>query len=252
MTRRLALFVVLAVVVAAECIHLGIWQLSRRAERRAYNARVRARLSEPEADATTLPVADASQLRRARVRGTLDYDHELVVATQVLDGSPGVNLLTPMRIPGRDTALLINRGWVYAPDGMTVDRPRWRDTTSEFEGFVLLLADSARDARSAFLEHDSRLLRRLDRPAVAASLPYPVSRLYLVATNVDSSVATARRIARLRPPPLDEGPHLSYAIQWFAFAAIALGGSLTVAFRRSAEQHVPPAPPLAGEMSRFT
>jgi cytochrome oxidase assembly protein ShyY1 len=26
----------------------------------------------------------------------------------------------------------------------------------------------------------------------------------------------------LDPPPLDDGPHLSYAIQWFAFTLIAL------------------------------
>jgi surfeit locus 1 family protein len=30
---------------------------------------------------------------------------------------------------------------------------------------------------------------------------------------------------RIPPPSLDEGPHLNYAIQWFAFAAIALIGS---------------------------
>jgi cytochrome oxidase assembly protein ShyY1 len=29
-------------------------------------------------------------------------------------------------------------------------------------------------------------------------------------------------------PPLDEGPHLNYAIQWFAFAAIALVGAVVV------------------------
>jgi cytochrome oxidase assembly protein ShyY1 len=39
-------------------------------------------------------------------------------------------------------------------------------------------------------------------------------------------------VARLTPPPLDEGPHLSYAIQWFAFAAIALIGAGAVAIRR--------------------
>jgi surfeit locus 1 family protein len=30
---------------------------------------------------------------------------------------------------------------------------------------------------------------------------------------------------RLPPPSLDEGPHLNYAIQWFAFATIALVGA---------------------------
>jgi cytochrome oxidase assembly protein ShyY1 len=30
---------------------------------------------------------------------------------------------------------------------------------------------------------------------------------------------------RLDVPPLDEGPHMSYAFQWFAFATIAVGGT---------------------------
>jgi len=39
------------------------------------------------------------------------------------------------------------------------------------------------------------------------------------------SVMRPDRIARLTVPPLDEGPHLSYAIQWFAFATVALVGA---------------------------
>jgi cytochrome oxidase assembly protein ShyY1 len=31
---------------------------------------------------------------------------------------------------------------------------------------------------------------------------------------------------RVELPPLDDGPHLSYAIQWFAFATIAVGGAV--------------------------
>jgi cytochrome oxidase assembly protein ShyY1 len=30
---------------------------------------------------------------------------------------------------------------------------------------------------------------------------------------------------RLEVPALDEGPHLSYAIQWFFFAAVAVVGA---------------------------
>jgi surfeit locus 1 family protein len=29
---------------------------------------------------------------------------------------------------------------------------------------------------------------------------------------------------RVPPPPLGDGPHLSYALQWFAFATVALVG----------------------------
>ena len=70
-------------------------------------------------------------------------------------------------------------------------------------------------------------------------LPYPVSPLYLVATVADTTKPVRERVARLPAPTLDEGPHLSYAIQWFAFAAIALIGGATVAVRerRSDQPH---------------
>jgi cytochrome oxidase assembly protein ShyY1 len=32
-------------------------------------------------------------------------------------------------------------------------------------------------------------------------------------------------------PVLDDGPHRSYAFQWFCFAAIALGGAIAVVRR---------------------
>ena len=43
--------------------------------------------------------------------------------------------------------------------------------------------------------------------------------------------AVAGRVPQRVPtPPLDEGPHLSYAIQWFSFAAIALAGTVMAVF----------------------
>ena len=35
----------------------------------------------------------------------------------------------------------------------------------------------------------------------------------------------------MEPPALDDGPHLSYAIQWFGFALIGVIGACVVAFR---------------------
>jgi cytochrome oxidase assembly protein ShyY1 len=38
---------------------------------------------------------------------------------------------------------------------------------------------------------------------------------------------------RLGAPKLDKGPHLNYALQWFAFALIFGGGGIVFAFRRT-------------------
>ena len=45
----------------------------------------------------------------------------------------------------------------------------------------------------------------------------------------DSSLPSFPR--RLEPPEIDEGPHLSYAIQWFLFAALAAGFAILVVGR---------------------
>jgi len=230
MPRRIVTFALFAVAFAALCIRLGFWQLSRLAQRRAQNTVITARLAQPTVDLSSLPPDSSSWLRRARVAGTPDYDHEVILAARSYNGSPGVYVLTPLRVAGRDTAFLVNRGWVYAPDGVTVDLHQWREPDTSFVGFVELLSTRA-GTGTGVLRGERRIVRRLDEQSIASVLPYAVSPLYLVATAQDTTVPVRQRVARLPPPALDEGPHLSYAIQWFAFATIAIVGAAAVAVR---------------------
>lgn len=231
--RRLIAFLILALLAAIGCIRLGIWQLSRLSQRRARNALVTARLSQPMVPLTSLRPDSASMLRRASVSGVPDFGHEIVLAARTYQGSPGVDLFTPVRVPGNDTAVLVNRGWIYAPDGMSVDLSGWRESTTHFVGYALLLPPGVPTRPDGVLRRDARVARELDQVTIESLLPYPVSSLYLVATEQDTTKPVGQRVARVPPPPLDEGPHLSYAIQWFAFATIAIVGGIAVAVRDS-------------------
>jgi len=216
---KLRLFVAFALISAAVFVRLGFWQLSRRQERRARNALVAARLDSTAVSVASLPRDTAlARFRRVRVTGVPDYEHELVWAARTHKGSPGVNLLTPVRLPGSDTAILLNRGWVYSGDGATVDLAKWRDRDSTFIGYVEELPSVA---GASYTDRPS-VIARLSHDVVAKALPYPVAPVYVIVLS-DSAIA-ADRIARLSAPPLDEGPHLSYAFQWFAFATVALVG----------------------------
>jgi surfeit locus 1 family protein len=217
-------FVLFAVVSAALFVRLGIWQLHRRGERRARNAVVADRMREAEGDASALALNDTAgiRFRRLRVAGTPDYDHELILAARSHNGSPGVNLLTPVRLAGRDTAVLVNRGWVYAADGATIDEKHFRERDSVFVGY----ADVYPSPTGASYASNPRVLARLGADAAARAIPYPIALFYVVALG--DSTGAADRPARLTVPPLDEGPHASYAVQWFAFAAIALAGAAFV------------------------
>ena len=225
------LFLALAVVASAVFVRFGVWQLTRLRERQARNAVVEARQRSAAVPVAALPRdPDEVRYRGATVEGRLDYEHELVATNRTRRGSPGVELITPVRVRGSDTAILVNRGWVYAPDGATVDRMRWREGDSaRLTGYVELYAPDAGVTASAA---DPRIVRRISRPEVASKVPYPVAPYYLVATG--GPVSTTHPVRR-EIPVLDDGPHRSYAVQWFFFAAIALGGAGAVAWRERRE-----------------
>lgn len=228
---RLRLFLAFAVIAAAVCIRLGFWQISRLHQRQARNALVRSRTDSAEADFFALPADTAvSRFRRVRVTGIPDYEHELIYAARTHRGSPGVNFLTPIRIPGRDTAVLLNRGWIYSPDGSTVDAAKWRERDSTFEGYVDIFPYPA---GATYATHPN-IVSRLGYDVVARAIPYPVAKTLVVMTG--DSVMAEDRIARLTLPPLDEGSHRSYAIQWFGFALVALVGAGFVVKKSSTDQ----------------
>lgn len=227
MNKRLAFFVLLAAVLAAICVRLGFWQLGRLAERKARNALVTAKLTSAPVDVDALPRDTAeANFRRVRVAGTPDYTHELIHAARTRRGSPGVNVFTPFRVPGNDTAILVNRGWVYSPDGSTLDLSKWHDRDSVLIGYAVGLPATGGVA----YQDRPNTMARLSYDVVSRALPYPVRPVYVVAVHNeagDTSTA-ADRIARLPIPALDNGNHFSYAVQWFSFATVALVGAAIV------------------------
>jgi surfeit locus 1 family protein len=73
--------------------------------------------------------------------------------------------------------------------------------------------------------------RRLDVAALQRLQRRPFVRLYLQQLpGADSG--SARPPIRIALPPQDNGPHLSYAVQWFSFAAIGVIGLAIVLLRQ--------------------
>ena len=221
-------FVALAVVLGALFVRLGLWQLDRRSEGRAINERMSSQLRRAPVPITGLLADTDAVNRQATVMGMPDLANEVVVTGRSRNGSPGVHIFTPVRLPGRDTAVLVNRGWVYSPDAKSVDLNRWRETRTTFTGFTQRLVNVEPTGPAARASPATQAIRVLSHPGIARLLPYPVSALYLVARDSAAGDSVPVRIAA---PVLSDGPHLSYAIQWFAFAAIALIGAAAVVRR---------------------
>jgi surfeit locus 1 family protein len=227
--RRVGAFVTLAMLLASLFVRLGFWQLDRLQQRRARNAVLAARLAE-----SPLPIdelRDTAAFRRASVEGDPDYASEIVLTGRSRQGSPGVYIITPVRRAGSDAAVLVMRGWVYSPDAATVDLTRWHETRRSFNGYVLSLPAAVESPQQPAM---GRKVRALTRERVRELVPYPVATRYLVSQDSVTAAAADSTPARVAEPMLDDGPHLSYAIQWFSFAAIALVGSYVIVRRSRA------------------
>lgn len=220
------LFVLLAICAAALFVGLGFWQLDRRDQRRARNLGIAERMRAAPVEVARLDGDTAAMhYRRVRVSGHPDFDRDFALTLRGNKGSPGVDVLTPVLVAGSDSAILVNRGWIYSPDGMTADLSKARESDTTFHGYVEEF-EKGGPGDSVRLNG----IRRMNYAAIARVLPYPIRRFYIVATS-DSAPANGAPIVRLAPPVLDGGPHLSYAFQWFFFAAIALAGAGIVAAR---------------------
>jgi surfeit locus 1 family protein len=132
-------------------------------------------------------------------RGVYDFSAERTWPGRSFDGTPGVALITPLRL-GDGSAVLVDRGWVPSPDAFHVDHGLYREPdTAQVTGLALIPPRGRGDVTpEGFLP----FVVQVDMPGPPGGLP-----------------------RRWPPPAFDNGPHLSYAVQWFSFALIALVGT---------------------------
>lgn len=229
MTLRKWILTIFAISFAAICIALGFWQLRRLSARRQANAVLASRRIAPRVELDSLPSdTAAAHFRRVHLRGVYDHAQEIVLTLRGRSGSPGINILTPLLRANKDTAVLVNRGWIYSPDGMTADTRPWHEAdTLNGAGFVETFP-----TKGPFAPPNParpRSFRRLDRAQLQKAFPYPIANYYVVLTD---SAQSSNVPPRVEPASLDEGPHMLYAIQWFSFAVISIVG-LVIFLRRT-------------------
>lgn len=239
-TRSGLLGSILVIAVATACVRLGVWQLHRLAERRAHNAVVRARMTAPPLALQRVPGDTAGlAFRAAAAFGHWDDARTIVLGARTYRDDPGVYVLTPLLLPGGG-AVLVNRGWLPSPDAATVDlRPYGVDGAAAVRGLLVPMPTG----RMPPGPQSRRTWFALDPASLARQFPYPLAPLLLqVAPTPASGAALPRPVP---PPELGEGPHLSYAVQWFSFAAIGLIGWVVLLLKRNEtrEERGAPTPP---------
>ncbi|NTV63857.1 MAG: SURF1 family protein [Oscillochloris sp.] len=204
-------------------ISLGFWQIDRLGQRRAANAE---RLAVLDQAPLALAADSAVALLGRRVQVTGSYLNEqsvLLRGQKSSSGVDGVHLLTPLRISGSDTAVLVDRGWLPAEQARPAARAAFAiDREVMVEG--VLLAGQARPdtllaAMDLPLPGETRIDAwvRVDLAKMQAQISAPLLPVYIEQLP---SAGGSRLPLPTDPRQLDEGPHLGYALQWFAFALI--------------------------------
>jgi cytochrome oxidase assembly protein ShyY1 len=174
------------------------------------------------------PAADREAVASAEWRplaaeGVYDDAATVLIRNRTLDGAAGYHVVTPLVLDGGD-AVLVNRGFI--PRGTSADAP---DPPAAPSGRVTVVGRvRPTQERGLFgppnpAEGTLTEAQRIDVPRLAEQLPYPVLPAYL--ELLTTAPAPPEPQPSLLPlPALDEGPHLSYALQWFFFSALALTG----------------------------
>jgi surfeit locus 1 family protein len=238
-----------AVVLAGAglCARLGLWQLSRWHWKQAMNARMRQAEASPPLASEHAPPLGAIRGRYLALTGRYDEGHQIVIGGHVREDVPGVEVITPLVLED-GTAVLVDRGWIPVAEAGPVSlAPYGEPGLRRVVGYPESLLSGRRVPPLAVRASPQGTVywgRDLDRDTLAARLPY---RLAAYSLRQAPGPGVPARPVRSRPEPLDVGLHLGYAIQWFSFGLILLGGSAWLAWQRRPSSPLgPKSPPPAG------
>ncbi len=213
-------------------IHLGLWQLERAEEK----ARLLQLQTERQADG--IHVLDGSEQDAELMRfQTVEVVGEMVAAAQfLLDNrkhlkQAGYHVLVPVAIQGSDHAVLVNRGWI-AQGVSRAELPvvEVQPGTVRLQGTVRVPT-----VHGYRLDQDPTAPLRLyiDLPAISSAIGRP---LLPFVVRAESTERAPLNDALIRQWPAGRGAlepsmHRGYAMQWFAFALVLLGGWIALWMR---------------------
>jgi surfeit locus 1 family protein len=226
----------LVLLGSALCVRLGIWQLDRLDQRRAFNAQVESMrsISVLDLNADDVESIEDMEWRSAVVRGEYDFANQIALRNQYYGNQYGYHLFTPLLFnPSTGsgqalTAVLVDRGWVPADGNPAPDDWRKYDEagTVVIKGQIRLgQSKPSYGGVSDALPEDGSVLslwNNADVETIALQMPYPILNVY-IQPDVDAEDGTLPIPSR---PVIDltEGSHFGYALQWFTFATILFVG----------------------------
>jgi surfeit locus 1 family protein len=219
------------VIVTPLLCTLGFWQLDRAEQKRTEAAALDMRRKQPAitlADSTPV-AADQLRYRKVQLQGKFIVEKTILIANRKYLGKSGFHVVTPLRLSDTGGVVLINRGWTEAAPSIDSSVLKNGTEPSSIAGEIRIPQAPAieltpvDDNRDSIPHWPYLTLDRYRQWSGLEILPF------LVLQTSEDDLALMRQWPT---PKVSDLMHIGYAIQWFAFAGIALIVWLRLSFQK--------------------
>jgi len=214
-------------------VYLGLWQSGKgdRLEAELAQHAARHQLGPVRVDSA---LVDAEQLRDApiAVTGSYEAESQFFLDNRQENGLPGVHVITPLKIEGSDTRILVNRGWIGWANGRgvlpSVTVPVGRVTVT---GIAFVPSTKKFFLMPDHPEATPKLWSRLDLARFSTQSKHVLQPVVVLQNSGDANDTLIRR---WDPPENRVGMHRGYAFQWFGMALALIIFYLVASFKKGA------------------
>lgn len=210
-------FLILIVCVPT-FVKLGLWQLNKAHLKQqiqtSYNAAQDYQaLNFPE----NLQDWNDWNYKKVKLIGHYDTQYQILLDNQVEQSRGGFHVITPLKIEGRDSYVLVNRGWIEGADKHTT-LPTIATPTEKVEVIGLVWLPSKKifsletEAQKAQWQ---TVWQHMDMQRYQDSVPIKV---LPVVIKLDPASAAGGFVRNWQLPAEKIATNMGYAYQWFGFA----------------------------------
>lgn len=193
-----------ALVACAAFVALGQWQAGRADEKRAA----------------------AAEAKLVSVEGRFLPQHTILLDNKLRHRKPGYEVLTPLRLEGRDEHVLVNRGWIEAPPTRD-ELPQIRTP-----GGRIRIEGIERERLPRLLvagEQTGKVRQTVEIEAFARE-----TGLRLQPRIIEQHSESPDGLLREWPQAgLGAEKHESYSLQWYSLAGLAIALSVVFSLRKA-------------------
>lgn len=213
--------------LAVLMVFLGLWQLQRLDDRRARNAEIELNTQQEIVTATKNLGSSADVWKRVKLTGQYIPSTEISVINRSQDGVAGDNLAVAFETESNGI-FLVNRGFVP----LTVSSRSLPTEPLSVVGYIRQSQTRRNVGAIDSTDKGTKEFQRFDLIRIKSALDVDINTTYYVQLIKESPSPNTPWPSPVPFPTIDEGPHFSYAMQWFFFSLVAIVGWIVVVVKK--------------------